>query len=69
MRQPTAQPKQLTETKGLTIPVGPFVLLLSPAMVRHQTLFRALPVLDGLRLFKKNRASERLPGSGSPVIR
>ena len=69
MRQPTVQPKQLTETKGLTVAVGPSYFCFRSAMLRRQTLFRVLPVLEGLRLLKKNRASERLPGSGSPVIR
>jgi hypothetical protein len=68
MRQPTVQPKRLTATKGLTIPVGPLSFVVD-LLFRRQTLFPVLPVPEGSRLLKKSRASERLPGSGSPVIR
>jgi hypothetical protein len=55
--------------KGLTIPVGPLYFCFGSTVVRDQTLFCDFPVLEGMRLLKKNRASERLPGSGSPVMR
>src|ERR1700761_1759090 len=43
--------------------------MISIAMVRRQMLFRTLPVAENLRLLRKYLASDRLPGSGSPLIR